>query len=93
MNHKSTYISNFLHFILVYNISARHQLLETTIGVRQEEKDSYEMVTYLNNCLTPIYLTALILETATVFFYFVVVPHREVTIQPISQICHGNISH
>ena len=69
MNHKSTYISNFLHFILVYNISARHHLLEATIGVRQEEKDSYEMVTYLNNCLTPIYLTALVLETATFFLY------------------------
>ena len=69
MNHKSTYITIFLHFILVYNISARHQLLETTIGVRQEEKDSYEMVTYLNNRLTPIYLTALVLETATFFLY------------------------
>ena len=69
MNHKSTYITIFLHFILVYNISARHHLLEATIGVRQEEKDSYEMVTYLNNCLTPIYLTALVLETATFFLY------------------------
>ena len=69
MNHKSTYITIFFHFILVYNISARHQLLETTIGVRQEETDSYEMVTYLNNRLTPIYLTALFLETATFFLY------------------------
>ena len=69
MNHKSTYITIFLHFILVYNISARHHLLEATIGVRQEETDSYEMVTYLNNRLTPIYLTALILETSTVFLY------------------------
>ena len=69
MNHKSTYITIFLHFILVYNISARHHLLEATIGVRQEEKDSYEMVTYLNNRLTPIYLTALVLETATFFLY------------------------
>ena len=69
MNHKSTYITIFLHFILVYNISARHQLLEATIGVRQEETDSYEMVTYLNNRLTPIYLTALVLETATFFLY------------------------
>ena len=70
MNHKSTcYITIFLRFILVYNISTRHHLLEATIGVRQEEIDSYEMVTYLNNCLTPIYLTALVLETATFFLY------------------------
>ena len=69
MYHKSTYILLSFHFILVYNISARHHLLEATIGVRQEEIDSYEMVTYLNNHLTPIYLTALVRETATFFLY------------------------
>ena len=59
----------FFIFFLVNNITARHHLLEATIGVRLEEIDSYEMVTYLNNRLTPIYLTALVLETATFFLY------------------------
>ena len=51
----------------VHKISERHQLLRETISTRQEENDSYEMVTYLNNCLTPIFLIAQCLEI--LFFY------------------------
>ena len=66
------WLDNYLTLIIpscfsVHKISERHQLLRATISSRQEENDSYEMVTYLNNCLTPIFLTALCLEI--LFFY------------------------
>ena len=54
---------------IVYKITARHQLLEDTIEVRKEETESYNMAIYLNNCLTPIFLSALVLETASFYLY------------------------
>ena len=53
----------------VHKISERHQLLRETISTRQDENDSYDMVTYLNNCLTPIFLTALWLEILLFYIY------------------------
>ena len=53
----------------VKKISERHQLLRETISTRQDENDSYEMVTHLNNCLTPIFLTALCLEILLFYIY------------------------
>ena len=44
-------------------------MLEDTIGVREEETESYNMAIYLNNCLTPIFLAALTLEMASFFLY------------------------
>ena len=49
------------HFSL-HKISERHQLLRETIGTRQDENDSYKVVTHLNGFLTPIFLIALCLE-------------------------------
>ena len=54
---------------LVHKIDARHQLLEDTITVRDDETESYNMAIYLNNCLTPIFLAALILEMTSFFLY------------------------
>ena len=53
----------------VYKISQRHQLLRETISTRQDENYSYEMVTYLNNCLTPIFLIFLCLEILLFYTY------------------------
>ena len=36
---------------------------------RQDETEAYNKAQYLNNCLTPIFLTALVLETASFYFY------------------------
>ena len=56
-------------FILVHKIAARHQLLVDTLTVRDDETESDNMATYLNNCLTPIFLTALMLEITSFFLY------------------------
>ena len=56
-------------FTLVHQITERHRLLEDTIGVREDEIESYNMAIYLNNCLTPIFLAALTLEMASIFLY------------------------
>ena len=37
--------------------------------MRKDETESYNMAVYLNNLLTPIILTALILEMASFFLY------------------------
>ena len=36
---------------------------------REDEIEAYNRAQYLNNCLTPIFLTALVLEAASFFFY------------------------
>ena len=56
-------------FCSVHTISERHQLLRETISTRQDEEDSYEMVNYLNNCLTPIFLIFLCLELLLFYTY------------------------
>ena len=43
--------------------------MEDTIGVREDEIESYNMAIYLNNCLTPIFLAALTIEMASFFLY------------------------
>lgn len=68
----SFFLTTFIFFkfiILVHNITSRHQLLVETIGVRDEERESYEMINYLHSVLTPIFLTSLFLETAFFFIY------------------------
>ena len=37
--------------------------------VRRDETEAYKKAQYLNNCLTPIFLTALVLETASFYLY------------------------
>ena len=37
--------------------------------MRDDETESYNMAIYLNNCLTPIFLSAIILEIASFFLY------------------------
>ena len=54
---------------LVHKITERHQLLEETVSAREDETEAYNRVQYLNNCLTPIFLTALFLEAASFYFY------------------------
>ena len=61
---------------LVHKIDARHQLLEDTITVRDDETESYNMAIFLNSCLTPIFLTALMLEMAFFFIYTKVVKQK-----------------
>ena len=56
-------------FFSAHKIFERHQLLKETISTRQDENDSYEMVTYLNNCLTPIFLMFLCLEIVLFYTY------------------------
>jgi hypothetical protein len=53
----------------VHKITERHQLLEETILPREDETEAYNRAHYLNNCLTPIFLTALVLETVLFYFY------------------------
>ena len=53
----------------MHKISERHQHLRETISTRQDENASYAMVTYLNNCLTPIFLIALCLEILLFYVY------------------------
>jgi len=53
----------------VYNITERHQLLEETVLAREDETEAYNRAQYLNNCLTSIFLTALVLEAASFYFY------------------------
>ena len=36
---------------------------------RKDETEAYNRAQYLNNCLTPIFLTALVLEAAFFHFY------------------------
>ena len=36
---------------------------------REDETEAYNKAQYLNNCLTPIFLTALVLETASFYLY------------------------
>ena len=36
---------------------------------RDDETEAYNKAQYLNNCLTPIFLTALVLEAASFYFY------------------------
>ena len=59
----------FLYAFSVHKISERHQLLRETISTRQDEDESYEMVTYLNNCLTPTFLISLFLEILLFYVY------------------------
>ena len=54
---------------LVHNITARHQLLEETVLPREDETEAYNMAIYLNICLTPTFLTFMVLETASFFLY------------------------
>ena len=54
---------------LVYKISERQQLLRDTISTRQDEEDSYEIATYLNKYLTPIFFIALWLEILLFYIY------------------------
>ena len=56
-------------FTKVHKIAAKHKLLEDTITIRDDETESYNMAIYLNNLLTPIFLTALTLEMASFFLY------------------------
>ena len=58
-----------LRLYLVQNITTRHKLLEATITERKDEQDSYKMAKYLNNSLTPIFLTLLFLEAASYLLY------------------------
>ena len=44
-------------------------MLEETVLARKDETEAYKMAQYLNNCLTPIFLTALVLETASFYLY------------------------
>ena len=43
---------------------------------RDDETEAYNRAQYLNNCLTPIFLTALVLEAASFYLYTNVVTHR-----------------
>ena len=54
---------------LVHKITERHQLLEETVLARDDEIEAYNRALYLNNCLTPIFLTSLVLEAASFFLY------------------------
>ena len=36
---------------------------------REDETEAYNKAQYLNNCLTPIFLTSLVLEAASFYFY------------------------
>ena len=45
---------------------------------REDETEAYNKAQYLNNCLTPIFLTALVLEAASFYFYTNMVTHRYV---------------
>ena len=64
-------IVNFVlcNYSLVHKITERHQLLEQTILPRDDETETYKRAQYLNNCLTPIFLTALVLETVLFYLY------------------------
>ena len=42
---------------------------------REDETEAYNRAQYLNNCLTPIFLTALVLEAASFYLYTNVVTH------------------
>ena len=53
----------------VYKINERHQLLEETVEERNDETEAFNRVLNLNNCLTPIFLTSLVLEAAFFFLY------------------------
>ena len=44
-------------------------MLEETVLPREDETEAYNRAMYLNNCLTPIFLTSLVLETASFFLY------------------------
>ena len=62
-------MKSIVFLTLVHKIDARHQLLEDTITVRDDETESNNMATYLNKYLTPIFLAALILEVTSFFLY------------------------
>ena len=51
-------------------------MLEDTVMAREDETEAYNRAQYLNNCLTPIFLTALALEAASFYLYTNVVTHR-----------------
>ena len=51
-------------------------MLEETVLARDDETEAYNRAQYLNNCLTPIFLTALVLEAASFYLYTNVVTHR-----------------
>ena len=54
---------------LVHKITERHKLLVETILPREDETEAYKRAHYLNNCLTPVFLTALVLETLLFYLY------------------------
>ena len=39
------------------------------MGERNDEIEAYNTAQYLNNCLTPIFLTSLVLEAASFYLY------------------------
>ena len=44
-------------------------MLEETVMVRDDETKAYNRAQFLNNCLTSIFLAALVLETALFYLY------------------------
>ena len=44
-------------------------MLKKTVMARKDETEAYNRAQYLNNCLTPIFLTALVLEAASFYLY------------------------
>ena len=63
------YLVKLKFLSLVHKIKIRHNFLEATITERQDEEKAYDTAKYLDNCLTPIFLTLLFLETASYFVY------------------------